>query len=78
MVATASTGQTHDVLQVLADKLLAADTSLPEKYRVLFSLRNLPGEQARSLLSDGMLPQLSPRCCASRHIHIVLHAACDG
>ena len=78
MVATASTGQTHDVLQVLADKLLAADTSLPEKYRVLFSLRNLPGEQARSLLSDGTLSQLSPQCCASRHIHIVLHAACGG
>jgi hypothetical protein len=65
MVATVSTGQTHDVLQVLAEKLLAADTSLPEKYRILFSLRNLPGEQARSLLSHGEAPQSSV-CIALR------------
>jgi hypothetical protein len=63
------------VLQGLADKLLAADTSLPEKYRVLFSLRSLPGEQARSLLSHGMVPQ-SSSCIVLRSQ--TLHVACGG
>lgn len=53
MVALASAAPADAVLDSLSSKLLAADTSLPEKYRVLFSLRNLPGEQARRVLAGG-------------------------
>lgn len=65
MVAASGAGQTHSVLQVLADKLLAADTTLPEKYRVLFSLRNLPGEQARNLLATGTICAMDFMWCAA-------------
>jgi hypothetical protein len=79
MVAATSVVQSHGVLQNLADKLLAADTTLPEKYRVLFSLRNLPGEQAREVLANGTLYAVCV-CGACTHASMVhpLHAAADG
>ncbi len=53
MVAAAHAPQDDTVIDALASKLLDADSSLPLKYRVLFSLRNLPGEQARAVLAEG-------------------------
>ena len=43
----------ESVLASLAAKLLDPASPLPLKYRVLFSLRNLPGEAARAALASG-------------------------
>ena len=42
----------------LRGKLTDIRTSLPQKYRILFSLRNIKGEAAREALAAG-LPALS-------------------
>jgi deoxyhypusine monooxygenase len=39
----------------LEAKLLSPDTPLPEKYRVLFSLRNIEGSEAHNALTIGNL-----------------------
>ena len=41
------------VVEALRLKLLSPKTSLPQKYRVLFSLRNIAGEAARQALAEG-------------------------
>lgn len=41
------------VIAQLESKLVAPDTSLPEKYRVLFSLRNVSGSEAQHALHKG-------------------------
>lgn len=43
-----------EVLESLKRKLLLPDTSLPSKYRVLFSLRNVSGEEARDAIATGL------------------------
>lgn len=47
------------VIEELRGKLTDASTSLPHKYRVLFSLRNIKGEAAREALAAGVLPHLT-------------------
>ncbi len=42
-----------EVVQGLRDKLLGAETPLPEKYRCLFSLRNVAGQAAHEALLEG-------------------------
>ncbi len=37
----------------LRDKLLSSETPLPAKYRVLYSLRNVAGEEAHNALAEG-------------------------
>lgn len=41
------------VLATLSARLLDPASSLPLKYRVLYSLRNLQGEEARRILAAG-------------------------
>ena len=41
------------MVEALRVKLLSPKTSLPQKYRVLFSLRNIAGEAARQALAEG-------------------------
>lgn len=43
------------VIEALKGKLLDPNTSLPEKYRVLFSLRNIKGSDAHDALLTGAL-----------------------
>jgi hypothetical protein len=48
------------VVDCLRDRLADAQTSLAEKYRILFSLRNIAGSEAESAMLDGAsLPNLS-------------------
>jgi hypothetical protein len=42
-----------DVIRDLGQQLTAAATPLPQKYRALFSLRNVQGEEAHKALSAG-------------------------
>ena len=41
------------VVQALQAKLVAPSTSLPQKYRVLFSLRGIAGEEAHAAMLQG-------------------------
>jgi hypothetical protein len=43
----------EEVVQRLQQKLQADDTSLPDKYRALFSLRNVAGTEATQALTTG-------------------------
>jgi hypothetical protein len=43
----------EEVVQRLQQKLQADDTSLPDKYRALFSLRNVAGTEATQALTKG-------------------------
>lgn len=43
-----------EVVESLKKKLLLPGTSLPSKYRVLFSLRNVPGQEAQDALAAGL------------------------
>lgn len=42
-----------DTVAALRCKLLQRDTSLSQKYRILFSLRNIPGEAAEEAIVAG-------------------------
>jgi hypothetical protein len=55
------------VVESLRDKFLAPTTSLPEKYRILFSLRNIAGEKAHDamLLGTFVCPMGSDKCPAA-------------
>ena len=44
-----------EVVSALQAKLVAPGTTLAQKYRVLFSLRNVKGEQAHQALETGAL-----------------------
>ena len=48
------------VVDALRRKLLCASTSLSQKYRVLFSLRNISGAAAHEAMMDGELLSESP------------------
>lgn len=74
MVAAPSSTAADGVLDALSNKLLTADCSLPEKYRVLFSLRNLPGEQARKALAGG--ESCAMQTALSRHVSHHAPSAC--
>ncbi len=43
----------EEVIEKLRQKVLAASTSLPAKYRALFALRNLKGPSAEAALISG-------------------------
>ncbi len=45
------------VLAALSARLLDPASPLPLKYRVMYSLRNLPGEDARRILATGAPPR---------------------
>jgi hypothetical protein len=42
-----------EVVQGLRQKLLSEDIDLPSKYRVMYSLRNVAGEDANTALLEG-------------------------
>jgi len=52
-IMTAGRHVDDTVVEALRLKLLSPKTSLPQKYRVLFSLRNIAGEAARQALAEG-------------------------
>lgn len=43
------------VVESLQNKFVAPTTSLPEKYRILFSLRNIAGKEAHDAMLMGRL-----------------------
>lgn len=43
-----------DVVATLRHKLVQPETTLSQKYRVLFSLRNIPGSAAESAIVQGI------------------------
>jgi deoxyhypusine monooxygenase len=49
-----------EIIANLERKLQLETTSLPEKYRILFSLRNIKGERAHRAMLKGRL--LNCRC----------------
>lgn len=49
-----------EAVEALEAKLRSPETSLPEKYRVLFSLRNIQGREAHEALSLGESRGLAP------------------
>lgn len=60
------------VLATLSARLLDPASSLPLKYRVLYSLRNLQGEEARHILAAGAeqaqaIPALRGYGCVAMH-----------
>ncbi len=55
-IMTAGRHVDDTVVEALRLKLLSPKTSLPQKYRVLFSLRNIAGEAARQALAEGKMP----------------------
>jgi hypothetical protein len=55
------------VVESLGDKFVEPTTSLPEKYRILFSLRNIAGEKAH----DAML--LGTFVCLMDCDNVLLH-----
>lgn len=57
------------VVVELKGKLTDAGTSLPHKYRVLFSLRNIKGEAAREALAAGAC-LAEPAHVGKKHIHV--------
>ena len=44
-----------EVVQALRRKLADPSTTLPQKYRVLFSLRNIAGEEAHGAMLVGAM-----------------------
>lgn len=67
------------VIAALKSKLQNCSTSLPEKYRILFSLRNLKGPAAHDALQTGSFYATECSCCSSLTLakdgHIVLDPA---
>jgi hypothetical protein len=72
------------VIAALKSKLQNCSTSLPEKYRILFSLRNLKGPAAHDALQTGALYATECSCYSSltvaKRVHILLDPAhfCSG
>jgi deoxyhypusine monooxygenase len=66
------------VVQALDSKLQAHSTSLPEKYRTLFSLRNLAGKSATDALINGAeeLAVLQTCMLCMRAVTFVLPTVC--
>ncbi len=64
-----------EVVRALESKLKDANTTLAEKYRVMFSLRNIRGETAHAALATGAsLPLLFELSC--HHAASCKHHAC--
>lgn len=57
-----------EAVQSLEAKLKAPDTPLPEKYRVLFSLRNIEGKEAHEALALGARRRRWRRFAARRRL----------
>eukprot|EP00882_Tetradesmus_deserticola_P026995 GHRQ01029826.1.p1 GENE.GHRQ01029826.1~~GHRQ01029826.1.p1 ORF type:complete len:122 (+),score=9.91 GHRQ01029826.1:56-421(+) len=55
----------EEVVQRLQQKIQADDASLADKYRALFSLRNVEGTEATQALTTGEEADVAASCCGS-------------
>ena len=55
------------MIKTLREKLTDVHTTLPHKYRILFSLRNIKGEAAREALAAGLSTMCSLYVNCSNH-----------